>query len=155
MAEKDGKLQRIVLTGNPVSDGAVVARAYIYEPWEPDVLPTCFEPEKKQEKLDAFRRAAKQAKAELTRLAENLGPDFGDQAKIFLAHRELLDDEELMSETELAITEAFWEPDAAVEKVFTSFTEMLSQVDDPLIAARAADLQDVKKRLQRIYQGRE
>ena len=134
---------------------SVVARAYIYEPWEPDVLPTCFEPEKKQEKLDAFRRAAKQAKAELTRLAENLGPDFGDQAKIFLAHRELLDDEELMSETELAITEAFWEPDAAVEKVFTSFTEMLSQVDDPLIAARAADLQDVKKRLQRIYQGRE
>lgn len=155
MAEKDGKLQRIVLTGNPVSDGAVVARAYIYEPWEPDVLPTCFEPEKKQEKLDAFRRAAKQAKAELTRLAENLGPDFGDQAKIFLAHRELLDDEELMLETELAITEAFLEPDAAVEKVFTSFTEMLSQVDDPLIAARAADLQDVKKRLQRIYQGRE
>ena len=46
-------------------------------------------------------------------------------------------------------------PDYAIEKVFDEFTVLLSKVADPLIAGRAADLQDVKRRLLRVYQGKE
>lgn len=155
MAEKSKTSHRIILTGNPVSDGAAVARACIYVPLGPHVLPVCFAPEKRQEKLDAFHRAAKQAKVELARLAQRLSPDCPEQAKIFLAHRAFLEDEELLSQIRLAITEELLEPDAAVEKVFSAFARLLGGVEDPLIAARAADLQDVKRRLQRICQGRE
>lgn len=46
-------------------------------------------------------------------------------------------------------------PDSAVSKVYTEFAELLSGVEDPLIAERAADLRDVRDRLLRILSGQE
>lgn len=152
MAEK--RTQRTVLTGNPVSAGAAVAEAFVYKPQKMEIGRIYYDAGKKKEKLDAFHRTVELAKEELTQLAKQFEEENGEQSGIFLAHREMLEDEELISETELAIRDELLEPDSAIEKVFSEFAGLLGQVEDELIAARAADLHDVKKRLQRIYQGR-
>lgn len=155
MDEKSRGGERVVLTGEPVSEGIAVAKAYLYEAWEPEVARTRFEPGQKEEKLDVLHRTVEQAKEELSRLGGQIAGAGTEQAKIFRAHRELLEDRELLSETELAVEEELLEPEAAVDKVFTEFAGLIGSVEDPLIAARSADLHDVRKRLLRILQGRE
>lgn len=155
MDEESRSRERVVLTGEPVSGGIAVARAYLYEAWRPKVEQVCFEPGREGEKLEAFYRAVEQAKEELTGLGCQTEAACGEQAKIFQAHRQLLEDEELLSQTEFVIKRDLLEPDAAVEKVFTRFAGLIGSVEDPLIAARTADLHDVRKRLLRILQGRE
>ena len=78
-----------------------------------------------------------------------------DKAKIFSAHRELLQDEEILDEIRETICEENMNPDSAVSKVYTEFAELLAGVEDPLIAERAADLRDVRDRLLRILSGQE
>jgi len=44
-------------------------------------------------------------------------------------------------------------PDYAVDMVFTEFALLLEKAKDPLIAARSADLRDVRNRVLRILKG--
>ena len=155
MEEKCRGAERMVLTGEPVSGGIAVAQAYLYKAWEPEVTRSCFEPGREEEKLEAFHCGIEQAREELSRLGGQSEAACGEQAEIFRAQRVLLEDRELLAETELVIRKERLEPDAAVEMVFTKYAGMIGCVEDPLIAARAADLHDVRKRLLRILQGRE
>ncbi|MBQ8627605.1 MAG: phosphoenolpyruvate--protein phosphotransferase [Agathobacter sp.] len=146
---------KLILTGNPVSPGIAMAKAYVYYPLELAVEEGYFQAEEKQENLKAFHEALSKTKEELKCLYEMLATEDEEKAKIFLAHIELLEDEELLDEIQLAIEDECMNPDYAIEKVFDEFTVLLSKVADPLIAGRAADLQDVKRRLLRVYQGKE
>ena len=127
MAEK--RTQRTVLTGNPVSAGAAVAEAFVYKPQKMEIGRIYYDAGKKKEKLDAFHRTVELAKEELTQLAKQFEEENGEQSGIFLAHREMLEDEELISETELAIRDELLEPDSAIEKVFSEFAGLLGQVE--------------------------
>lgn len=153
MEEKDGKRERAIFTGEPVSGGIAIAPAYFYEAWEPRIERKGFEPGREKEKLEAFHRALERAKEELTRFGGQ--ETRGEQAAIFQAQGELLEDEELLSGTERAIREERLEPETAVDKVFAEYAERIGSVEDPLIAARSADLYDVRRRLLRVLQGRE
>ena len=153
MAENNRDGRRLVLTGNPVSQGIAVARAYVYGEREPEVCRRHYEPGREAEKLEGFHRAVGLAKEELARLAEE--SDAVAWAEILQAHCMILEDHELLLRTESAVREERLEPEAAVEKVFEEFAGLLAQAVDPLIAARSADIRDVKKRLIRICQGRE
>lgn len=155
MAEREAGNVSLVLTGNPVSPGIAFARAFVYEDREPEVCRERYEQGREEEMLEVLCRAVGRAGEELNALA--LGPESGngEQVEIFHAHRAILEDRELLSRTEAAVREERLEPEAAVEKVFEEFAELLAGADDPLIAARSADIRDVKKRLIRICQGRE
>lgn len=147
--------QRRILKGNPVSAGIALAEAYVYEPLVITVTEGCFEAGKETEYMNAFCVALTKTKAELQQLFEQLSAEDEDKAKIFMAHGELLEDEEILDEIRMAIEDDRMYPDAAIEKVFTEFAAILAGVADPLIAGRAADLMDVKGRLLRVYQGKE
>lgn len=147
--------KRKVFVGNAVSAGIAVAKAYVYEPLQIEVEEHHFEAGKQKERLVAFHDAVSCAEEEINQLYERLVGEDAEKAKIFAAHREILEDEEMIEEIQTAIQEDCVEPDFAIYKVFTDFAELLSNVADPLIAARTADLQDVKNRLIRIYQGKE
>ncbi len=76
-----------------------------------------------------------------------------DKANIFQAHMDLLQDIQVKEEIEAAITLegkcAAW----AVQSVYAMYAEVLGESDDALIRERAADLQDVSVRLQRLLLG--
>lgn len=140
---------------NPVSKGIAIAKAYIYEPLNLTVAKETFPKEQVSEQLERFRKALSCAEEELDSLYQKLQKKHPDQAKIFVAHRELLEDEELLEETETSITEEYLLPESAVEQVFNQYAQILANVEDPLIAGRASDLLDVKRRLLRILLKRE
>lgn len=147
--------EKLILTGNPVSPGIAMAKAYVYYPLELVVEEGYFAKEAKQENMEAFRNAFEKTKEELEQLYAGLAEEDPEKAKIFLAHMELLEDEEILDEIQMAIEDECMNPDYAVDKVFDEFSVLLSKVADPLIAGRAVDLQDVKRRVIRIYQGKE
>lgn len=146
---------RKILKGNPVSPGLAIAKAYLYEPLEIEVTEGYFEPDTVEEELNMFRDAHARTREELENLYNMLKKSDEEKAKIFLAHMEILEDEEILEEIQMAIEEEWLYPDAAIQKVFDEFAKLLSNVADPLIAGRATDLHDVKNRLLRVYHGKE
>ena len=146
--------EREILRGKPVSPGIALAKAYIYQPLDIHVSEEAVAAGGEQEQLGIFERVCTQAKAELDELCERLGVEDASKAKIFAAHREILDDEEVLAEIRHAITVDRRNAAAAVDKVYGQFAELLAGVADPLIAERAADLYDVRDRLLRLCMGK-
>ena len=143
------------LQGNPVSEGIAYAKSYIYIPGTLTKAPGFFPKGQEEEKYREFRETCEKADGELVTLYNGMCKEDPDKAKIFSAHRELLQDEEILDEIRETICEENMNPDSAVSKVYTEFAELLAGVEDPLIAERAADLRDVRDRLLRILSGQE
>ena len=143
------------LQGNPVSEGIAYAKSYIYIPGTLTKAPEFFPKGQEEEKYREFRESCEKADSELVTLYNGMCKEDPDKAKIFSAHRELLQDEEILDEIRETICEENMNPDSAVSKVYTEFAELLAGVEDPLIAERAADLRDVRDRLLRILSGQE
>jgi phosphocarrier protein FPr len=98
----------------------------------------------------AMTEAREDLRSLLTHLAETEGPE---KASIFEAHLELLDDPELLSATIQNIEKkksAAW----AWQAAYLGISEQLSQLKNDMLAARAADVQDVGKRVLRILLGK-
>lgn len=149
-----GKEHRL-LQGNAVSRGIAIAEAYVYEPLDLTIIKDICTKEEVETECKRFYDAMNRAKNELERLYDILEKEHPEQAKIFVAHKELLDDEEMIEETESAIKEDCLTAESAVDMIFNQYAELLKQVDDPLIAGRAADLLDVKRRVLRLLLGKE
>lgn len=140
------------LKGFPVSEGIVIGRAFLYAPdvyvgqesyFNGDATPY----------LEDFCRARTAAIDELGAMINALPPGQEEGAAILTAHQCLLEDEEITGVITELIKFEHAVPEYAVEKAVTKFSDMLTAVDDPLIAARTADLLDIKNRLLRNLRG--
>lgn len=143
----------MVLKGNPVSGGVAVGKLYVYEPFEVNVAETLIEKEQIKAELEKYEEAKRNAQAELQAICEKLEKDDPEKAKIFIAHQDILFDEAMHEEIVCGVEEELWAPDWAIQKVYGKFSRMLKNVPDPLIQERAADIEDVQKRLLRIWYG--
>ena len=148
------KLARKEWKGNPVSRGIAIAKVFLYEPLSFKVEKTSIPREFVSEELDRFYGALSKAGEQLQKLYDDLCTEHPQQAKIFAAHQEILEDEELLEEVETAINQECMGAESAVEQVFDQFAQILAQVEDPLIAGRSADIIDVKKRILCILMGK-
>ncbi|MEQ6352187.1 phosphoenolpyruvate--protein phosphotransferase [Ralstonia pseudosolanacearum] len=96
---------------------------------------------------DLLDRALADTRAELAALARDTAARLGEaEAGIFKAQAELLGDTDLMTLTCQAMVEGHgvaWSWHHAVERL----AERLAALDNPLLAARAADLRDVGRRV--------
>ncbi len=146
---------QVFLWGNAVSKGIAIAKAYRYEPLDLTISKRTCKSEDTEAEDRRFQLARKQAKEELQALYAALEEEHPDQAKIFRAHQEVLEDEEMIQETEDAIKEDCMTTENAVDTIFNQYADLLKQVEDPLIAGRAADLLDVRARVLRILLGKE
>jgi phosphotransferase system enzyme I (PtsI) len=144
-----------ILKGNPVSRGIAIGKTYIYKAFTADVHESYFEAGHEEEMLQKFMDAVDAAGKELDDIVESLSAESPEKAKIFSAHKEILYDEEVAEEVTEMIKSDRSMPEFAVDMVFTEFAILLSKAEDPLIAARAADLRDVRNRVLRILQGEE
>lgn len=144
----------VILKGNPVSQGFAMGKVYIYKAFSCDVFETYFEPEPKiPVYLDNYLKACESADQELLAVIASFDEKDAEKAKIFEAHREILADEDMNEEIRSLICDERAMPDHAVDKIYSEFAALLRGVDDPLIAARATDLRDVRNRLIRILHG--
>ncbi len=142
-----------ILKGNPVSPGLALAKIYIYKAFKADVHESYFPAGQEEEHYLKFKDAVEVAEKELNEIIESMSVESPDKAMIFSAHIEILLDEEIEDGVREMIYEDHAMPDYAVDEVFSEFARLLEKAKDPLIAARAADLRDVRNRVLRILKG--
>ena len=104
--------------------------------------------------MKQFQDTVQKAKAELKIIYDELAREDEDNAQIFMSHQVVLEDECILQEIRKAIEKERMYPDTAIEIVFGKYTNMLTDLSNPLIADRARDLRDIEKRLIRIWQGK-
>lgn len=136
-----------LLTGIPAAPGVVVGSTHRVRRDRLHVTEEASDPRAERRGLDD---ALERAKAELDELGARLksegAGDKRDRAAIFAAHRELLDDPDLLAVASAAIdrgkSAAFgW------QQAFSQHADTLSRLSNDLLAARANDLRDVGQRV--------
>ncbi len=142
-----------ILKGNPVSRGIALGEVFVYKAFMADVHESYFEVGLEEEQYKKYRKAVAVAEVELTEIVTSLSLESPEKAKIFTAHIEILNDEEVEEGVKEMIFADHAMPDYAVDMIFTEFAILLGKAKDPLIAARAADLRDVRNRVLRILKG--
>lgn len=145
---------RRVLKGEPVSAGIAVAKAYTYEPLELNTCKITFAKGMEREYVKQFQNTLAKAKEELCNIYTMVAQDNEKNAQIFLAHQMILEDEELQKDILKAIERDRMYPDTAVEVVFGMYAKKFATLPDDMFVKRLKDIQDVEKRLIRIWQGK-
>jgi phosphotransferase system enzyme I (PtsI) len=140
----------MILKGTAASPGLAAGKVLVYRPFQVEVKETFCAPGEAESHIKRFEKVKKKAAAELKRIQAVLAGD-PDKAKIFQAHQDILDDPAIAEEIYDGIVHQLWDGAWAISKIFAKFIRMMNRVADPLIRERAADFEDVEKRLLRIW----
>ena len=134
-----------VIKGVGAAPGIAVGPIFHYQHTELDVNQT--------ELAMGLDEALKCAKQQLTELHQQMSDKkLGAEAAIFEAHRELLDDPELLQIVETHV-KAGESPVNAWQAAIAEQASMIASLHDPLLAARADDLRDVGRRVLQLMLG--
>lgn len=140
------------VTGNPVSGGYALGRAFVHVPFAPVIDRAPLQPGTEEAAAEAFFAARAAAIMELEAIHGRMLRENPAQAAIFEAHKEIANDVGAEEEILFRIREEHMPPSQAVEEAFDLLTELLAGVDDPLIRERVSDMRDVKLRILRCLQ---
>ncbi len=103
---------------------------------------------------ERLERALETAKEEIAELHRRAAEEIGEkEAQIFEIHAMLLEDEDFTDTLEEALSHGKC-AEEAVQDTVQKYTLMLSRLNDPYLAARTADMQDISKRLLENLSGR-
>lgn len=150
-------LQKISHTGSPseiisgIAGAPGIAVAPVYQLKRPkiEVEETFAGSSEEQTRL---QEAIEKARGQLTALRTRLAQNAAEEADIFDAHLELLEDPDLIEEV-LAKLDAQQSAALAWQSTIEARAEAIALLDDPLLAAREADLHDVSYRVLRCLMG--
>ena len=145
-------LPKGVFKGVPASPGLAMGRLFRLRRREIEVAEHSGNPSHERQLLD---RMIGQAQHELEALEKNLRDQAdGNKAAIFSAHRELLNDPDLVEKAHASIVMGI-SAAYAWKQAYTEQAQMLSQLNNELMAARATDVRDVGERVLRLLTGEE
>ena len=135
------------LTGIGASEGVSIGKVLLFVegniviPQEIDANSTI------EGELAKLENGLKKSKTQLIAIRKKVKEKMGeDKAAIFDGHIMLLEDEDLIEEVEAKITGDKLPAARALREGIDEYREMISQLDDPYLRERAADLQDIGKR---------
>ena len=132
------------------SPGLAVGAAYQFRRVETEVVETHEEPAVARARL---AHALELAKAELETLQNRFASERErGQAAIFGAHRELLDDPDLLALVEAGLAKGAG-PASAWKCAYQDYAGRLSRLNNELLAGRAVDIRDVGLRVLRLLTG--
>ena len=138
--------------GTPVSPGIALGLVYVYRPFRARVEKALCKKEDRDREESRYLRAMEQARAELSRIIASFPSQKAGKAKIFTAHREILEDEEII-DLILEGIQGLQSAEYAVFEAYGEFIGLVSKAGDEGIASRSIDFQDVRDRLLRILSG--
>lgn len=103
---------------------------------------------------ERFRRAVEKSIEDTQALADDMAQRIGEkEAEILSGHLMLLQDPMMTMEIEGKIDGEKLCSEAAVEDVCTMYADMFASMDDELMQQRAADMRDIKTRMQKVLLG--
>jgi len=143
----------MILKGKGTAQGFAVGRIYIYNekfniPSE-KIVPIG----KEQAQLDRYYSIKKEALEELDKIKRSLEDVDPLKAEIFDAHKEIVEDIIINEEIPARILNDRWAGDWAIYHVYGTVIAVLKKTADTLIAERAADFDDVRAMLLRLWYG--
>jgi len=143
----------MVLNGKRAAPGIAVGRIHVYKN-------TGFLPEEsyvsegeEQSHLDHYLAVKKEAFDTLEELKLSMQKHDPQKAEIFIAHQEIIEDIVINEEIPSRILNEKWAGDWAIYQVYETVLLVLQKAADPLIAERAADFNDVRALLLRLWYG--
>lgn len=138
-----------IISGIAGAPGVVVAPVYQLKRSKIEIEETFAGASEEQTRL---QEAIEKARGQLTSLRNRLAEYAAEEADIFDAHLELLDDPDLIGDV-LAKLDAQQTAAQAWQSTIEVRAEAIARLDDPLLAAREADLHDVSYRVLRCLMG--
>lgn len=140
-----------ILRGIAAAEGIAIGPAFRYAP--PVLTPPQRPAGRPEEEMARFEAACQQARNEIGELKALIEGRVGaESAAIFDAHMAMLDDPMLYDAVSMRVQSG--QPvEAAVAAATEELAAMLSGMESELFAARAADVQDVGRRILRILLG--
>ncbi|GEM01238.1 phosphotransferase system, enzyme I, PtsI [Halolactibacillus halophilus] len=134
------------LTGIAASSGVAIAKAYTLE--TPDLSYETKKVDDVDTEVNRLHNALTVSKSELEKIKENARLSLGDEhAEIFSAHLLVLSDPELITPMEDKIKNDNVNAEKALDDVASMFIDMFKGMDNEYMRERAADIQDVTKRV--------
>lgn len=134
------------LNGIAASSGIAIGKAYILE--NPELSFDKKKVENPQAEIDRLHKALDISKQELEKIRENARKTLGDEhAEVFSAHLLVLSDPEMIKPMEDNITTNNVNAESALDETATMFIELFKNMDNEYMKERAADIQDVTKRV--------
>jgi phosphotransferase system enzyme I (PtsI) len=141
------------LQGKGVAPGFAVGQIFIYNdkfdiPAEKTVIPG-----EEQAHLKRYYSIKKEVLDELERIRLSMESVDPVKAEIFNAHKEIVEDIIINEEIPARILNEHWAGDWAIYQVYETVLGVLRKTADPLIAERAADFDDIRAMLLRLWYG--
>lgn len=144
----------MIYEGTAVSEGAAIGKVFHYSPRQIEVQDKRIQEKDIRDQILRYQEILKRAEEELLDLMQNAELE-EEQKKIFQAHIDIVQDEEMNQEIEDEIRENLLSPECAVSAVYERYMDIISRAKDALIRERAADLKDVCQRILRLWFGAE
>jgi phosphoenolpyruvate-protein phosphotransferase (PTS system enzyme I) len=144
----------MVLSGKRAAPGIAVGAVFVYK--NTGLLPkeNYIPKGEEQSHLDRYQAVKKEAFEELEKLKISMQKHDPRKADIFNAHQEIIDDIVINEEIPSRILNDKWAGDWAIYHVYETVLLVLQKAGDPLIAERAADFDDVRALLLRLWYGK-
>ncbi|MBA2175645.1 phosphoenolpyruvate--protein phosphotransferase [Halobacillus locisalis] len=134
------------LQGIAASSGIAIAKVYPLE--APDLSYSKQDIQQPEEEVKRLHEALDTSKSELETIKEHTKKQLGDEhAEIFSAHLLVLSDPELIQPIEDKIKSDNVNAEAALDETANMFIDMFKNMDNEYMRERAADIQDVTKRV--------
>jgi len=141
-----------IIEGIPAAKGIAIGSGFLYQPSRQ--VPSRQNIQEVDQEIDRLHSTLHLAEKELLAVHQNALDDVGQEAaEIFNAHLVMLKDPELLESVEQMIRNERINADAAFYEISETYAEMLQNLSDEYLRARAADIRDVASRVIRILGG--
>lgn len=135
-----------MITGIAASNGVAIAKAY--QLTSPDLTFKKKPIDNPNSEIERLNKALEISKQELEKIKAHTKKEIGDEhAEIFSAHLLVLDDPEMINPIKDKITNDNVMAEVALEETANMFIDMFKNMDNEYMRERAADIQDVTKRV--------
>jgi len=143
----------MILKGKGVTPAFAVGHIYIYDE-KFDIPRESLVPQgEEQAHLDRYYSIKKEALDEIEKIKLSVESIDPVKAEIFTAHKEIVEDVIINEEIPARILNEHWAGDWAIYQVYETVLGVLRKTPDPLIAERAADFDDIRAMLLRLWYG--
>lgn len=143
-----------VIKGIPAAPGIAIGTGFLYSPSR--LIPSRQHIQVVDTEINRLQDALRTAEKELEEIYQNALESAGQEAaEIFEAHLVMLKDPDLLESVEQTIRTEQINADAAFYEASETYAEMLENLSDEYLRARAADIRDVASRVIRILGGEE
>jgi len=142
-----------LLQGKGAAPGAAAGSIFIYNERFNIPAESVVSPGEERSHLDRYLSIKKEALAELDNIKQSVEKVDPARAQIFEAQKEIVEDIIINEEIPARILNERWAGDWAVYQVYETVLNVLRKTPDPLIAERAADFDDVRALILKLWYG--